>query len=230
MAGGPVPQRARMRNQSLTPEDYVKTGEWLDARLKQYKVWVVLMPRNQFELPFVKGIEHNASWRMVYLDDEQKLYVDISTQRGLELFKGIEDGATKYPSEYYRNLLIAHNSLLFEPTPERLAKGLKCAISAFSENPARTPMQLIQIFYERYPEMRPEIDAFFKSFLDDFEANRKKYLSSNGYYYRAIGALIAIGHLEPFAAQEKNNEALELFQKEKTELQQMTGQMQEMRW
>jgi hypothetical protein len=55
-------------------------------------------------------------------------------------------------------------------------------------------------------------------------------LSSNGYYYRAIGALIAIGHLEPFAAQEKNNEALELFQKEKTELQQMTGQMQEMRW
>jgi hypothetical protein len=230
MSGGPIPQRVRMRNQNMTDEDYAKTGEWLDAKLKKYHVWVILMPSNQFDTPFVLGIEHNASWRMVYLDDKQKLYVDISIPHGLELFKGIEDGTTKYPSEYYRDIMIAHNSLLYETTPEQLARGLKCAIDAFSENPTRTPMQLIQLFYDRHPEMRPGIDAFWKSYLADFEANKKKYLNSDGYYYRAVGALIAMSHLEPFLVQEKNTATLELYQKEKVQLQRVIEGMQVKRW
>ncbi|MGA2323961.1 MAG: hypothetical protein ABSG22_08955 [Sedimentisphaerales bacterium] len=226
MFGGPVVQKARIRNQNLTTDDYVQTGKWLDSRMKQFKVWVVLMPRNQFDAPFVKGLEYSPSWRLVYLDDEQRLYVDISTPRGLEIFKGIDDGNTIYPEEYYRNIMIAHNTLVFDSTAEQLARGLQCALSAFEKSPTRMPVQLIQIYYERYPQFRPQIDAFWQKVLEDFHLNKKKYLSSDGYYYRAVSALMAMGHLQPTA----NKETIESYEREKAELQQIIELMQDKRW
>jgi hypothetical protein len=226
MSGGPIPQRVRMRNQNLSPTDYMQTGEWLDSRLKQYKVWVVLMPGNQFDMPFVKGLEHNASWRLVFLDDKQKLYVDISTPRGKELFEGIESGSTKYPEQSYRDIMVAHNSLLFETKPEQIEKGLNCAVNAFNENPSRTAIQLMQIFYERYPQLRQGIDEYWRNYMNDFHANKKKYLSGNGYYFHAMGALMAMGHLQSAV---KADEAA-VFEQERTELQQKIEIMQDKRW
>ena len=226
MSGGPVVQKARIRNQNLTVDDYVQTGEWLDSRLKQFKVWVVLMPSNQFDTPFVKGLEHNSSWRLVYLDDKQKLYVDISTPRGLEIFNGIDGGNTIYPEEYYRNIMIAHNTLVFNSTPEQIARGLQCAFGAFEESPTRTSVQLIQIYYERYPQFRPQVDAFWQKALDDFHLNKQKYLSSDGYYFRAVGALMAMGHLQSIG----QGKELEQFEKERVELQRVIELMQDKRW
>ena len=80
-----------------------------------------------------------------------------------------------------------------------MRRGLQCALSAFEESPTRTPVQLIQIYYERYPQFRPQIDAFWQKVLDDFHLNKQKYLSSNGYYFRAVGALMAMGHLQPIS-------------------------------
>ncbi len=226
MSGGPVVQKARIRNQNLTEGDYAQMGEWLDGRLKQFKVWVVLMPSNQFDTPFVRGLERSPSWRLVYIDDKQKLFVDISTPRGLELFKGIDDGNTIYPEKYYRDIMIAHNALIFNSTPERLVAGLQCALSSFAENPTRTPMQLIQIYYKDYPQSRPQIDAFWQKMLDDFNANKQRYLSSDGYYYRVISALMAIGQLQQTA----NKETLESYEREKAELQQKIELLQYKRW
>jgi hypothetical protein len=226
MAGGPISQKVMARGRSYTPEDYVKIGEWLDQRLKQSKVWVILMPSNQFDTPFVKGIEHNGNWRMVYLDDKQKLYVDISTQRGKELFEGIENGETIYPDQSYRNILIAHNAILFYTTPERTEKGLKCAMSSFDENPSRTAVQLMEIYYKQYPQLQPMIDGYWQNYLADFRANKKKYLNSNGYYFRAMGALMAMGHLQPTL---QGNE-IEQFEKDRLELQRTIETMQDKRW
>ena len=226
MAGGSISQKVMARGRNYTIEDYGKIGEWLDGRLKQYKVWVVLMPSNQFETPFVKGLERNPSWRLVYLDDKQKLYVDISTPRGREIFQGIEDGNTMYPEPSYRNIMIAHNTLLFDSTQEKLEKGLKCAISAFDENLSRTAVQLMQIYYEGYPHLRPTIDGYWQNYLADFRANKKKYLSSNGYYFRAMGALMAMGHLQSIT----QGKELEQFEKDRIELQQIIETMQDKRW
>ncbi len=230
MSGGPTARKVMARGQNFTPEDYVRVGAWLDEQLKQYKVWVILMPSNQFNTPFVEGIQHNASWRLVYLDDKQKLFVDISTQRGMEIFKGIEDGTTKYPKEAYRNIMIAHNTLLFESEPAKLDRGLKCAISAFEEVHTRTPVQLMEVFFERYTQYRAGLIEYWRKYLEDFRANKKKYMNSDGYYHRAVGALMAIGHLEPIAVQEKNNEELERYRAEKAEMQQVIEKMQDMRW
>ncbi|MGA2679819.1 MAG: hypothetical protein ABSF37_11060 [Sedimentisphaerales bacterium] len=230
MSGGPTPRKAMMRNQNMTPDDYVQTGTWIDSRLKQYKVWVVLMPTNQFESSFVKGLEYAQSWRLIFLSDKEKLFVDISTPRGKQLFDGIEDGNTIYPNEVYRDLMIAHNSLLFENTPEQLTRGLGFAIKAYDADPTRTPLQLIQIYNERHPQLRQSIDGFWQKVVDDFEANRKEYFKHSGYYFRAVGVLIGISRLEPQAAAQNKKDVVELYEREKVELQKVIEEMQDRRW
>jgi len=230
MFGGELVQRARIRKQNLTVDDYVQIGEWLGSKLKQYNVWVVLMPVGQFDTPFVHGLEHNQNWRLVFMNDKEKLYVDITKPEGLEIFKGIEDGTTKYPDESSRNIMMAHNAIVFGKDPEGFTKGLECAIKAFEEEPTRLPLQMIQVFNERYPPLRPQINEFWKRFLDDFLANKEKYLSRDGYYQRAAGALMAIGYLELIAEKENNNEMVRRYEQEKKELMEVANNMRDLRW
>ncbi len=230
MSGGPTPIKVMRRNQNMTPDDYAQTGSWIDSRLKEHKVWVVLMPTNQFETPFVKGLEYAQSWRLIFLSDKQKLFVDISTPRGKQLFDGIEDGNSIYPDEVYRDIMIAHNSLLYEKTPERLTRGLEFAIKAYEADPTRTPLQLIQIYYDRYPQLRQSIEEFFQKVVDDFEANKKEYCKHSGYYFRAVGVLIGISRLEPHAVEQNKKDVIELYEREKAELQKVIEEMQDRRW
>jgi hypothetical protein len=122
--------------------------------------------------------------------------------------------------------MIAHNTLVFNLAAEQLAKGLQSALGAFEKSPTRTPVQLIQIYYERYPQFRPQIDTFWQKALDDFHLNKQKYLSSDGYYFRAVGALMAMGHLQPAA----NKETIESYERERVELQRIIELMQDKRW
>jgi len=230
MSGGPTPRKAMMRGQNLTADDYAQTGAWLDKQLKQYKVWMILMPTNQFESAFVKGIEYAKSWRTIFLSDKEKIFVDISTPRGKQLLEGIEDGNTIYPNESFHDLIIAYNALLFENTPERLTRGMEHALKAYEANPTRTPLQLIQMYYDRYAQLRPQIDVFWQKLVDDFEANRKGYFKHSGYYFKAIGVIIAMGHLEPQAAAQNKKDVVELYEREKVALQKVIEEMQDKRW
>jgi hypothetical protein len=230
MFGGATVRRARIRQQNLTTDDYVQIGEWLDGQLKQRNVWVVLMPANQFDTPFVMGLEHRPNWQLVFLDDKQKLYVDISKPQGLEIFKGIEDGTTQYPDESSRNLMRANNTIAFGKAPERIAFGLECAISAYEENPMHAPLKLVQVFYERYPQLRPRIEAFWKKTLDDFLANQKTYMSHDGYYLRIVGALLAVEYLEPVARRENNDKLVQFYNSKRNELVKMVPEVRDKRW
>lgn len=229
--GGPIVQRARIRNQSLTEEDYNQVGEWLDGKLKESNVWVVLMPANQFELVFCRALDKNPKWRPVFINDKEKLYVDITTPRGLGIFKGIEDGTTRYPDDYSRNIMIGHNIWASnEKDPVRIAKGLDCVIAACKENPTRLPMQLIQIYFEQYPALRPKIYEYWKGYMDDFMANKKKYLSQDGYHYKAAAALTAMAYLIPIAEQQNDKAIVEQLKSEEPELRKALSKMSEKRW
>jgi hypothetical protein len=166
----------------------------------------------------------------VFINDKEKLYVDISRPRGLELFRGMEDGTTKYPDESMRNIMIANNALVFGTSPESFTKGLECAIKAYEENPTRLAMQMIQVYYDRYPPLRPQIYEYLKRSLNDFEANRKKYLSSDGYYHRIAGALTSIGYLEPIAEKENDKDLVQTCQREKSELMEIANRINDKRW
>jgi len=230
MFGGDVVRRAQMRNQNLTEQDYVQIGKWLNEEMKKRNVWVVLMPAGQVDTPFVKGIEFNADWRTVFLDDKQRLYVDITTPRGREIFDGIETGQTKYPYPATRNIMIAHNAILFGGNQQRITAGLECAIKAVEERPSRMSIQLLQIYYDRYPQMRPKIDEFLKGYLDDFLASEKRYVRSDNFHYRIMGALVAINHLQPVAASQNNEELLRLYADKAAALPKILNRTNDMRW
>jgi hypothetical protein len=230
MFGGEIVQRMKLRKQSFGAEDYEQIGAWLNEQMKRCNVWVVLMPANQFDTPFVRGFEYNADWRMVFMDDKQKLYVDITTPRGKEIFLGIESGSTRYSAECYRNIMIAHNALMFGQTPEIFTKGLNCAVKSFEESPSRVAMQMIQVFYERYSALRPGIDGFFKRTVDDFWANKAKYLGHGGYHHRVVATLIALEYLRPAAVKEDNKELLQRYEQEKAELAGVMNSLRDKSW
>lgn len=229
-SGGPVIQIASYRNQTLTAEDYKESGKWIDGQLKKSNVWVVLMPSNQFDQPFVRGLERCENWQIVFMNDKQRLYVDVSDPRGKKLFNGIMDGTTLYPDEYSRNVALAHTILLFERSPERVAYGADCALKAIEECPSRIPAQLIQFYYQQYPALRTGINAFWKEYLDDFLANEAKYINSDGYLNRTTLAITAIAYVMPFAQQAKQEEVVKLYQQKEKELRGVLYSISDKKW
>jgi hypothetical protein len=230
MFGGDIVRRAQMRNQNLTEADYVQIGKWLNEEMKKRSVWVILMPTGQADTPFVKGIEYNADWRTVFLDDKQKLYVDVTTPRGREIFEGIETGQTKYPYPATRNIMLANNAVLFGGNQQRIAAGLECAIKAVEERPSSRAIKLLQIYYEQFPPLRPRIDEYWKGYLDDFLANEKRYVHSDNFHYRIMGALLAINHLLPVAQSQNNEELLRLYAAKAESLPKILSRVNDMRW
>jgi hypothetical protein len=118
MAGGSLARQktdnARARGRGLSSADYKEIGDWINKqfKLKKHNVWAVLMPANQFGSVLVRGLERNPDWRLVFFNNKQKLFVDITTKRGDELFNGIFNEQTIYPDDFSKKLNLAHNKLL----------------------------------------------------------------------------------------------------------------------
>jgi len=116
-SGGPTVQAAARKAAALgksleavlTAADYRKVGLWLAAELKKFKVWAALMPAGQFGKPFTRGLEYSRDWAIVFFNNKQKLFVDITTPQGAKLFEGISTGQTLYPNEYHKNLILKTN-------------------------------------------------------------------------------------------------------------------------
>jgi len=210
IVGGPVVQNARMKKNKLTENDYIKIGQWLDAKLKEYNVSVVLMPSSRSYTPFMKGIESNSNWQLVYFDNKHKLFVDVTTPQGDELSKGTMGGQTVYPDEFSKNLIIAHNMLSFEEGKVAKEQGLDAAVKAFESNPSPVSMQMI-LFATKFEELLPRINDFCKDYTNDFTKNKNLYAEHNGYVNRLLAALFANSHLEKIAKSQGQAEKAKLY-------------------
>jgi len=213
MAGGPAIQSARMRR--IAP-DYVEVGQWLDKQLKKHNVWVVLIPSAQFGNPLTRGLERNPNWPLVFFNNKQRLFIDITTPQGKELFEGIFNGKTLYPDDFSRYLIIAHNMFIFGKGEAARKQGLDFAIKAFELNPSQAPMQKI-LFAARFAELRPLVNDFCKRYLDAFEKNKGLYIKQDGYLHRIWSAMFAIEHLREIARGEKNTKLVQFYDAKKKE-------------
>jgi hypothetical protein len=214
MSGGPIVQRAMIRK---TTPDYAEVGQWIDEQLKKYDVWVVLIPLSDAEVsngPFVKGLEHNPNWPLVFFNNTEKLFIDVTTPQGKELFEGIFNGKTLYPDEFFKDLIIAYN--IVGGTAKK--QGLDFAIKAFNLHPSQAPMQII-LSAAKYAELQPLVSDFCKNYFDEFVKNKGLYAKQDGYFNRIWAALLAGRYLRESAAKQGNTELVQFYDAKMKEYQ-----------
>jgi hypothetical protein len=212
MSGGQIASQlqanANARKRKLNASEYRQIGDWLDKQFRKHEVWAVLMPAGQFDTSFARGLEYHPDWRLVFLNNKQKLFVDRNNARAQELFEGISTGKTFYPDEFSRDLIIAHILLVPGRDDKEHRQALDFAIKAFELNPSQTPMQKI-IYTARYPELRDDVTRFCEDYLDDFEKNKQTWAKQHGYHHRIVAALIANGYLRDIAKKQKNKKEVD---------------------
>jgi len=188
MLSGPIARRALLEKRKPTKTEYAEIGKWLDAELKKHEVWVVLMPFKQFHKNLVMGLEHNADWRIVFMNNKQKLLVNIKTDKGRQLYKGIFDKTTIYPDNFSRMLTLAHN-LLRSGDKKQLKIGLAAAQEAFKLNPSTAPVR--ELLFAAEHGFRGQVEKFCENYFMYFAKNIDTYAKQDGFGRRLRAALFA---------------------------------------
>jgi hypothetical protein len=242
MAGGQITdqklQLAEAREQTLTASDYAEIGQWMDEQMQAHDIWVVLMPAAVFADPdqeakyhAIKGLEYNPNWRVVFLNREQKLFVDIRTPRGRELFEGIFTGQTLYPDDYHKNLIRAHSYYLYLPELADRKKGFDFAVEAFNLNPSPTPMLEIMAYGVKYLELKPQVDKLCEAYMQEFTKNKDRWTQQDGYRLRVEAARLACYHLRIVARAQKSAEVANLYAVKEDEcLDELARMSESKRW
>ncbi len=165
-----------------TQKDYQIMGESLTRVLRSHHVWVALVPKLQFDSSFARALGVDPNWPVVYIDDKQKLFVDITTDQGLKLFNGVDTGQNVYPNEYTRVLNQAFHKLTYlRADPKERQEGLEMAIKAFNMKPCDIPAVLLLNRAALYPDLKQQVAKFALDFLDDLNKRGDEYRKHNGY-------------------------------------------------
>ncbi len=204
LSGGPIVSARRITGTRMTAGDYRQIGDWISERLRKHGVWVVLMPFGQFNTAFTYGLEYHTDWRIVYMDDRQKLFVDVTSQPGADLYQGMLTGKISYPDDYSANLSLGHNLLLFVDSA-RKSTGLELVIKAFNTNPSAAPMLEMLLLATQSAELRPRVDQVCEQYVQSFEKDKEKYAGKDGYNLRLEAVRLSLVRLEQVA--QANGEA-----------------------
>ncbi|MCL5278615.1 MAG: hypothetical protein M1376_01755 [Planctomycetes bacterium] len=210
LSGGPVPLAAARAGRALTGKDYVEVSKWVSEQLRKYGVWVVLMPDLQFDKTFTIALEYSTEWRIVYIDDKQKLFVDVLSPQGMALYQGMFTGKTGYPNDYLAEMAVGHN-LLMVADSEQKKKGLEYIAKALQDCPTPAPMVEMLLIGMQSPELRPRIDDVCQKYVDDFENNKNGYARQDGYNMRLQAARLALTRLEQKAKTDKDTKSAQIF-------------------
>ena len=213
MAGGRVTYdilgRIATKGGDLTADDYEDIGEWMDEQMKapENQAWVVMMPavvfggsRDNGSYHAMRALERHPDWRLVFLNNEQKVLVDISTPQGKKLFDGIFTGETVYPDDYHRNLIRSHSWYLYRPGLAEKREGFEFAKKAFQLSPSPTPLFEV-LAYGAFPQLKPEVDEFCRGYLDEFEANQDTWSRQDGYRLKTQAVQLVCAHMQDPARQ-----------------------------
>ncbi len=204
LSGGPLRAARAQADQTLTAEDYVQVANWITDLLREHRAWVVLMPEaGQYDKTLPIALEYRRDWRLVYTDDKQKLFIDITTPQGKALFEGMFTGQTVYPNEYLANMALGHN-LLRSIDAAQKKRGLEYLVKALNDFPSPAPMQEMLFAWRYFPELRLRISEVCDQYVKSFEANKAAYARQDGYNFRLHTVWLALAGMEETARLTKN--------------------------
>ena len=208
MFGGPAVQRAIIRKERF---NYPEIGEWIGTELRKQNVWVILMPVGPNTDVFVRALERNNDWPIVFLDERQKLFVDIKNTQGRELFENIVNDKLVYPNDFSKNLTIAHNLFLFGEGEASHKKGVETAIRALELAPSAASMLEMILAGQKSAELNLVVYNFISNYLDDLAKNKNTYIKQNGFLNRAIAARMASEYLQQVAENSKDTKLMQSY-------------------
>jgi hypothetical protein len=206
--GGPVVKRLAETGKELTEQAFVEIGKWINEQLTNDQVWVILMPTSEVPYPgmparevqanqshyFVKAIQTQPNWALVYLDDFQYLYVRTDTEAGKKLLGQVLSDQAKFPTEFTRHLTLA--TLYFQTGKEEfILRGFEHAKQAFVLEPNQA--SALRMVYEarRYIPVRQKAEEILRDYLDDFLNQMSSYANQGGFTNRLVAARIAANGL-----------------------------------
>jgi hypothetical protein len=242
MSGGQIAfdimQRAQLRGQEPSAADYRAIGKWMDQMLTARNVWLVLMPSAVYNDPdrnnyyhATRGIENDPNWPLVFFNNKQKIYVNLQTPRGRELFEGIFSGETIYPDKFHQDLIRAHSWLLYYRDQEKRKEGLQYAIDAFNARPSQAPMLEVILLAASFSELQSDIDDFCADYVQRFEENKESWYHQDGYRKKVESARLAYFHLERKALMRRNTELGNTYSAKQDEcVNQLVWITQNMKW
>jgi hypothetical protein len=210
LSGGPVPLAAARAGRALTVKDYVEVSKWISEQLRKYGVWLVLMPGTEFRKTFTIALEYSTEWRLVYVDDKQKMFVDVLSPEGMALYQGVFTGKTRYPNDYLAQMAVGHN-LLMVADSEQKKKGLEYIAKALKDCPTPAPMVEILSIGIQSAELWPRIDDVCQQYVEDFEDHKDTYAHQDGYNMRLHAAHLALTRLEEKAKTANDTKSAQIF-------------------
>jgi hypothetical protein len=194
ISGGVPARMVQNAGRAFTASDYQAVGDWLDGEFQQENVCVVFMPSAQFDSEFVKGLDTNLNWRVVFIDGEQRIYVDTKSQQGRDLYMGMFTGQTKFPDRPSMLLTIGYNLVRLQDE-EKVSKGCEFIAQAFIQQPSQiVAIELIRAA-SYYPKFRDRVTDVFSQYIDDFVGKKQTYIRQHGYREKSIAAMLAGDYL-----------------------------------
>ncbi|PKL49317.1 MAG: hypothetical protein CVV39_03150 [Planctomycetes bacterium HGW-Planctomycetes-1] len=188
-AGGEPAKLALRAGRNYTLSDYQAIGEWLDKQFEEDNVWFVFMPLAQFDSEVVKGLETHPNWRVIYMDEDQRIYASIKSEQGKNLYLGMFNGQTKYPDDFSKLFTIGRN-LIYIQDEQKVVQGCDFLIQAFAIFPSHGILSELINVAKRLPPLRERIIEVFGQYLDDFVNNKKTYMKQDGYRNRLMAAAL----------------------------------------
>ena len=204
--------------QILTPDDYTKIGKSMSDELEKRGVWVVLMPAAVYNDPdkpssyyAIKAFEQNPNWPIVFFNNRQKLYVDVRTPQGRELFDGISNGKTIYPDDYHLNLIRAHTWFYYKRGIEAKKEALDFAITAFNLNPMPSTVIEILLMGTNFSELSSKVNQFCSDYFAEFSEKKNIWLKQDGYRHKVEAARLVCYHLKKLAQSNKDTKLVNFY-------------------
>ncbi len=194
IAGGPVAINAARQKAALTRQDRMKIAQWLDAQFNARGVSYILMPSGEFDKVVLRSIKYHRNWRLIYSNEKQQLFANVTTAQGKRIYEGIASGETVYRDQYVKDLVVANNLLLYGDSERNKKTAIEFAICSFEANPTEASALAI-IFSAQYGKTIPIAIATFTQYLQNFHENEADYRKTDGYSRRLSAAMIAADFL-----------------------------------
>ncbi|MCX5632599.1 MAG: hypothetical protein NTW93_02840 [Phycisphaerae bacterium] len=194
MNGGEPARQVQNAGRGFTASDYQAVGKWLDEIFQRENVSTVFMPISQSDTEFVKGLNSSPNWRIVYMDEEQRIFVDARSEQGRDLFMGLFTGQTKFPDEFSKLLTVGYNLQRIQDA-NKVSKGCEYTAEAFMRLPCQISAIELLRTADIHPEYRNEIVKVLTQYLNDFVEKKQVYKKQNNYREKMMAAVIIGNYL-----------------------------------